>query len=209
MFTGAAPCLRWAFFSTCQESLSSYRGIFALTACDLSGSSVVVSAPRRSILRLFALGQGSVEIDEKSDEDVSAMVPRPGGCGANQRVQRYPLRLVRAGKLELECSAQPPVSRLAELSVERMRCPPRHCDPSAGQTALNPDNVGLCQAVEHHGEMNHRSRSCPLLGIPGHRYPAVGVNATGRGDSRSLGASVRTTPLVIRGDDGIEPSRAA
>jgi len=34
------------------------------------------------------LGQRSVEFDEKSDEDVSAMVPRPGVGGANQRVQR-------------------------------------------------------------------------------------------------------------------------
>ncbi len=73
-----------------------------IDAYNLSVSSVVVSAPQRSILRLLALGQGSVEIDEKPDEDVSAMVPRPGVGGANQRVQRYPLRLVRAGKLEIE-----------------------------------------------------------------------------------------------------------
>ena len=71
---------------------------------DLRLSSVVVSSPPRSVLRLLALGQGSVEIDEKSDEDVSAMVLRPGVGGANMRAQRYPLRLVRAGKLELECS---------------------------------------------------------------------------------------------------------
>jgi hypothetical protein len=100
-------------------------------AYDLSVSSVVVSAPPRSILRLLALGQGSVEIDEKTDEDVSAVVLRPGVGGANQRVQRYPLRLVRAGKLEFECSVQLPVSRLPELLVERMRCHPSHCDPSA------------------------------------------------------------------------------
>jgi hypothetical protein len=139
--------------------------------CDrtrtLSVSSVVVSAPPRSIFRLLALGQGSVELDEESDEDVSAMVPRPGVGGANQRVQRNPSRLVRAGKLKRECSVQLPVSCLPELSVERMRCRPWHCDPSARQTALNLDNVALCQAVEHHGEVNHRSRSRPLLGIPG------------------------------------------
>ncbi len=39
-------------------------------------------------LRLLALGQGSVEIEKKADEDVAAMVPRPGVGGAKHRVQR-------------------------------------------------------------------------------------------------------------------------
>jgi hypothetical protein len=159
-----------------------------------------VSAPPRSILRLLALGQGSVEIDEKSDEDLSAVVLRPGIGSANMRVQRYPLRLVRARKLERECSVQLPVSRLPELSIKRMRCQPRHRDPSARQTALNLDNVGLCQAVEHHGEVNHRSRSRPLLGHCRRWYPAVELNATARGDSRTLARrSAQADRTCIRG----------
>ncbi len=175
-------------------------------AYDLNVSSVVVSAPPRFILPLLALGQCSVEIDEKSDEDVSAMVPRPGVGGANQRVQRYPSRLVRAGKLELECSVQLPVSRLPELSGEGMRCQPWHCDPSARQTALNLDNVALCQAVEHRGEVNRRSRSRPLLGDFAHRHPSVRLNATAqegfahpRPSFRSSRQDVHTGQLAVYG----------
>ena len=108
-------------------------------------------------LRLFALGQGSVEIEEKAHEDVAAMVPRPGVGSAKRRMQREPLRLVGAGKLERECSVQPLVSRLPELTVERVRGQPGNCDPSARQTALNLDDVAVCQAVEQHSEVNHRS----------------------------------------------------
>ena len=118
--------------------------------------SVVVSAPRRAIL-LLASGEGSVEIGEKSDEDVSVMVLRPSVCGAEHGVHGDQLRPVRAGKLELERSVQLLVSRVPELSVERMLCEPWGRDPRARETAFNLDDVALCQAVERHSEVNHRS----------------------------------------------------
>jgi len=76
------------------------------------------------------------------------------------------LRLVGAEKLELESSMQLLFARLPELSVERTYCRPWHRDPSALQTAFNLDDVVLCQAVEHHSEVNHRSYPTPLLVFP-------------------------------------------